>query len=61
MIEIDVTYRLNVIVNFVDNSINNENNDEQIRIVMIVVDRHFIMHFRFSHTSNEIHFIDKRE
>ena len=61
MIEIDVTYRLNVIVNFVDNSINNKNNDEQIRIVMIVVDRHFIMHFRFSYTLNEIHFINKRE
>ena len=53
MIEIDITYRLNVIVNFVNRLINHKNNDKQIRIVMIVIDRHFVMHFRFLHTSNK--------
>ena len=61
MIEIDITYRLNEIINFVNNSINHKNDDEQIRIIIIVINRYFVVYFCFLYTSNEIYFIDKRK
>ena len=52
MIHVDITYRLYVIIDIIFNSINHNNNCDHVRIVMINVNRHFIMHFCFSNSSN---------
>ena len=59
VIDIDITYWLYVIIDLINNSFNYRSDCEQVRVIMINVDRHFIMHFCLSNVSNRIHFIDE--
>ena len=59
IINIHITYRLYVFIDFVNDSFNYKNDCRQIRVIMINVNRHFIMHFCFLNASNKIHFIDE--
>ena len=61
IIYINFTYWLYVIFDFINRSINYRNNNEHIRIIMIIVNYHFIVHFCFSNSSNKIFFIDKNK